>query len=178
MDMIFRKKISIVFLLTLLTAIIYGQPQTEAEELNLKAAFIYNFTRFIEWDDDVFPNEFVIGVVGNSMIGEPLEEIAQSHKASNKEIKIRRYNSLAEIEKCNILFISKNVKIPLADILAKSDLKKTLIVSEKVHYAEQGAGINFVILDKKLKFEVNKKAMTEAGLKVSSQLLKLAIIVD
>lgn len=176
--MVFRKKISIMFLLTLLTAIIYGQPQTEAEELNLKAAFIYNFTRFIEWDDDVFPNEFVIGIVGNSMIDEPLEEIAQSHKAANKQIKIRRYNSLDEIEKCNILFISKNVKISLVDILAKSDLKKTLIITEKVNYAQQGAGINFVILDKKLKFEINKKAMTDAGLKVSSQLLKLAIIVD
>ena len=176
--MVLRKKISIVFLLTLLTAIIYGQPQTEAEELNLKAAFIYNFTRFIEWDDDVFPNEFVIGIVGNSMIDEPLEEIAQSHKAGSKQIKIRRYSSVNEIEKCNILFISKNVKVSLPEILAKNDLKKTLIISEKANYAQQGAVINFVILDKKLKFEVNKKAMADAGLKVSSQLLKLAIIVD
>lgn len=180
MDMVFRKKISIVFLFTLVTAIVYGQsqPQTEAEELNLKAAFIYNFTRFIEWDDDIFPTDFVIGIVGNSMIDEPLEEIAQSHKAGNKQIKIKRYNSLDEIEKCNILFISKNLKISLIDILAKKDLKKTLIISEKVNYAQQGTGINFVIVDKKLKFEVNKKAIADAGLKVSSQLLKLAIIVD
>lgn len=176
--MLFRKKISILFLLTSLTLVVYGQTQTEAEELNLKAAFIYNFTRFIEWDDGVFPNEFVIGIVGNSMIDMPLEEIARSHKAGNKQIKIRRYTSLKEIEKCNILFISKNVKISLDDILTKNDLKKTLIVSEKANYAQQGAGINFVILDKKLKFEINQKALADAGLKVSSQLLKLAIIVN
>lgn len=176
--MIFRRKISILFLLALFTTSVIAQPQTEAEELNLKAAFIYNFTRFIEWDDDVFPNDFVIGVLGNSMIDEPLEEIAQSHKAVNKEIKIRRFTSLDEIEKCNILFISKNVKISLVDILAKTDLKKTLIISEKENYAKQGACINFVIINKKLKFEVNIKAIDNAGLKISSQLLKLAIIIE
>ncbi|HET6228341.1 MAG TPA: YfiR family protein [Bacteroidia bacterium] len=176
--MVFRKKIIIILLLTLLTPIVYAQPQTEAEELNLKAAFIYNFTRFIEWDDDIFPNEFVIGIIGNSNIDEPLEEIAQSHKAGNKKIKIKRFYSLDEIEKCNILFISKNVKISLDDVLLKPDLKKTLIIGEKESYAQLGAGINFVIIDKKLKFEVNKKSLNEAGLKVSSQLLKLAIIVN
>jgi len=176
--MVFGKKISILFLLTLLTGIVCAQAQTEAEELNLKAAFIYNFTRFIEWDDDIFPNEFVIGIIGSSKIDEPLEEIAQSHKAGNKEIKIKRYSSLEEVEKCNILFISKTAKISLSDVLAKGDLKKTLVIGEKENYAQWGAGINFVIVDKKLKFEVNKKSLSDAGLKVSSQLLKLAIIVD
>lgn len=176
--MMFKRKIGITFLLAFLTAIGYGQSRTEAEELNLKAAFIYNFTRFIEWDDDVFPNEFTIGILGNSMIEDPLQEIARSHKATNKEIKIKRFNSINEIEKCNILFISKSFKAPLTDLLTKTDLKKTLIIGEKTDYAKLGACINFVIVDKKLKFEVNKKALTDAGLKVSSQLLKLAIIVD
>jgi hypothetical protein len=171
-----RGKIILVLMLVLATWRSYAQ--SEAEESSLKAAFLFNFTHFIEWDDDVFPNEFVIGVVGNSLIEEPLEEIAKTRKVNNKKIVIKYFKSAADVEKCNILFLSKNSKTPLTEFLEKPELKKTLIVGEKEEYASMGAGINFVIVDKKLKFEINKKSLDGAGLKVSSQLLKLAIIIN
>ena len=171
-------KRKIIFLLLLMHSATAAFSQTEAEESNLKAAFIYNFTHFIDWDDDVFPNEFMIGVVGNSLIDGPLEEIARTRTVNNKKIIIKYFKSLSEVEKCNILFISKNLKTPLSEFLSKPELKKTLIVSEKETYALKGAGINFVIIDKKLKFEINTKSINDAGLKVSAQLLKLAIIVN
>jgi hypothetical protein len=65
----------------------------------------------------------------------------------------------------------------LEDILEKTSGKGTLIISEKNGYAVQGAGINFVIIKQKLKFEANVKALNAAGLTASSQLLKLAIII-
>jgi hypothetical protein len=174
--MIRRRKFILMVLVVFATGMSYAQ--TEAEESSLKAAFIYNFTHFIEWDDDVFTDNFIIGVVGNSLIDEPLEEIARTRKVGNKNITIRYYKSPEDIEKCNILFISKNNKAPLSEFLTKPELKKTLIIGEKEDYALKGAGINFVILDKKLKFEVNKRSLDDAGLKVSAQLLKLAIIIN
>lgn len=171
-----RMKCTLVFMFVLLTGVSYAQ--SEAEESSLKAAFIYNFTHFIEWDDDVFPNEFIIGVAGNSLIDEPLEEIAKTRKVNNKKIIIKYFQSVEDVEKCNILFISKNCKKPLAEFLEKPELKKTLIIGEREEYASMGAGINFVITDKKLKFEINKKSLDDAGLKVSAQLLKLAIIIN
>lgn len=170
------RKIILVFMFALIAMTSYAQ--TEAEESSLKAAFLFNFTHFIEWDDDIFPNEFLIGVVGNSLIDDPLEEIAKTRKVNNKKILIRYYKSAEDVEKCNILFISKSCRIPLSEFLEKPELKKTLIVGEKEEFAQNGAGINFVIVDKKLKFEVNKKSLDEAGLKISAQLLKLAIIIN
>jgi hypothetical protein len=75
------------------------------------------------------------------------------------------------------LFISQNSSIPLDDILAKTTGKGILIISEQDGYAELGTAINFVIVNRKLKFEANVKAINAAGLTASSQLLKLAIII-
>lgn len=171
-----RRKVIFLLLFLSTSGIVFAQ--TEAEESNLKAAFIYNFTHFIEWDDDVFPNEFVIGVVGRSLMDKPLEEIAKTRTVNDKKIVIKYFNTPEEIKKCNILFISKKTKIPLVEFLKIPALKKSLIISERDDYALKGAGINFVVKDNKLKFEVNTNAINNSGLKMSAQLLKLAIIVN
>jgi hypothetical protein len=171
------KKRFISLLMLLLTAgICYGQ--TEAEESNLKAAFIYNFTRFVEWDPTSIAEEFVIGVVGASSIDEPLEEISKTRTVNTKKIIIKHFEKIEDMDKCNILFIPKGVKIPIQEIIAKTENKNILLITEKQGYASKGASINFVIIENKLKFEANTAAINAAGLKVSAQLLKLAIIVN
>jgi hypothetical protein len=153
-----------------------GLQQEQAKEYNLKAAFIYNFTKYIEWNEPVDENEFIIGIIGESFINDPLAEIVKTETVDNKKITIRQFTKPADISLCHILFISHNCNFPLEDILEKTSGKGTLIISEKIGYAEQGAGINFVIIKQKLKFEANVKALNAAGLTASSQLLKLAII--
>lgn len=152
------------------------QKKESVTEYNLKAAFIFNFTRYIEWDASQVGNEFVIGVFGVSPINEPLLEIVKTETVYEKKISIRQFSKPSEIGFCNILFISQKAASSLDDILAKVAGKGTLIISEKEGYAALGAAINFVIVNSKLKFEANVKAINAAGLKVSSQLLKLAII--
>lgn len=154
-----------------------GLQQGQAKEYNLKAAFIYNFTKYIEWNEPADENEFIIGIIGESSINDPLAEIVKTETVDNKKITIRRFTKPSEITSCHILFISHNCSIPLEDILAKITSKGTLIISEKNGYAEQGTAINFVIVKQKLKFEANVKALNAAGLTASSQLLKLAIII-
>jgi hypothetical protein len=171
-----KKRLTFLLMLLLMAGICYGQ--TEAEESNLKAAFIYNFTRFIEWEPAAIANEFIIGVVGTSAIDNPLEEISKTRTVNTKKIIIKHFEKIEDIDKCNILFIPKNVKTPLEEFLAKIENKDVLLITEKQGYASKGASINFVIIDNKLKFEANQKAINSAGLKVSAQLLKLAIIVN
>jgi hypothetical protein len=167
----------ISLLMLFFTAVIcYGQ--TEAEESNLKAAFIYNFTRFVEWEPSSVANDFIIGIVGASSVDEPLEEISKTRTVNTKKIIIKHFEKPEDIDKCNILFIPKGVKIPLQDFLTKIETKDVLLITEKQGYASKGSSINFVLIDNKLKFEANQKAITSAGLKVSAQLLKLAIIVN
>ena len=149
----------------------------KASEYNLKAAFIYNFTRYIGWKDESGENDFIIGIIGTSPINDPLGEIVKTETVDNKKITIKRFSKPADISFCHILFISQNAGVALDDILAKTSGKSTLIISEQNGYAEQGTALNFVIVNNKLKFEANVKAINSAGLTASSQLLKLAIII-
>jgi hypothetical protein len=152
--------------------------QNERKEANLKAVFLYNFTRYIEWDSAVVTgNDFVIGIIGPSSITSPLLEIAKTNRVGNKRIMIRRYDKPEEISFCHILFIPQNLPFSLASILERTP-KGVLTVGEANGFAKQGTAFNFFISRDKLKFEANLKTLFLAGLKVSSQLLKLAVIVD
>ena len=148
-------------------------------EANLKAVFIYNFTRYIEWDSIANPdkNNFVIGIIGFSPVNNALAEIAKTNRVNNKRIVIRYYSKPEDIQDCHILFIPKGIPFSLASVLQRTG-KGTLTVSEEAGFAKQGTALNFFIDNDKVKFEANLHALFLAGLKDSSQLLKLAKIVD
>lgn len=154
-----------------------GWCQAREGEYNLKAAFVYNFTRYINWGSFIPENEFVIGILGSSSIYEPLEEIAKTRTVYDKKIIIRRFDRPEDIGFCNILYIPKNNSIPVNSIIQKVN-QGTLTISEEEGYARQGTAFNFVLVKDKLRFESNVRAINSAGLKASSQLLKLAIIVE
>lgn len=151
--------------------------QSQEEEYNLKAAFVYNFTKYVNWGLFTPEDEFIIGIVGASPIYEPLEEIAKTKTVNDKKIVIRRFDKPEDITFCNILYIPKDCPIPLYTIFSKVN-QGTLTISEEEGLARQGTAFNFVLVKDKLRFESNIRAITSAGLKASSQLLKLAIIVQ
>ena len=167
-------------------ALLFSSFQPDRDRMNeykLKAAFIYNFTLYIDWDaataaaSEVPANQYIIGVLGSSLINDPLQEIAKAKSGSDKKIVVKRFNDLAEITFCHILFIPQTCPYELDAILAKAP-KGSLVVGEKPGLAKKGCAMNFIIVNNKLKFESNLKAISSAGLKASSQLLKLAIIVE
>jgi hypothetical protein len=152
--------------------------QTVAQEYNLKAAFIYNFTKYITWNGaSENTNEFVIGIFGNSPISVPLGEIARTKKVNDKKIIIRYFRTPQDISYCNILFVSRRNIYPLSSVLQQVP-SGTLTIAEDDGMAAEGAAFNFVIEENRLKFEANLKAISAAGLKASSELLQHAIIVE
>jgi hypothetical protein len=151
--------------------------QQQEREANLKAAFIYNFTKYIVWDTTAAGNNFVIGIIGNSPVTGPLMEIAKSNNVENRKIVIKRFARPDDITNCDILFIPGSLPFSLESILGKLN-RGVLTISEEEGYAKMGTAFNFVIVNDKLKFEANLKAISSEGLKAGSQLLKLAIIVD
>jgi hypothetical protein len=173
-----RKKITAPLFLFLFLLGSFGPIRESTEEYSIKAAFIYKFTNYIDWPYQLANNEFVIGIVGPSPIKRPLTEIANTKTVKGKKIVIRQYESAAAIGNCQILFISQKTTEPLDEILAYTNARGTLVISERDGYASQGTDINFVVVDNKLKFEANLKAIDAAGLTASSQLLKLAILVN
>jgi hypothetical protein len=167
----------ILFLLSLCFFAGSVEAQSVVQEENLKAAFIYNFTKYIDWSDYNNSGVFIIGVIGPSPIIMSLNEIAKTNTVNNKRIIIKLYNKPEDIEYCNILFIPEKNPYPLQSILDKIN-KGTLTISEENGFAKQGTAFNFVVKNDKLKFETNLKALYLADLKAGSQLLKLAIIVN
>src|SRR6266498_3041223 len=78
---------------------------TQAQEYDLKAAYIYNITKFIYWEPTSPGNEFIIGVLGSSPIYEPLLDVVKKKTVNNKKIIIRQYAKVGDLNNCNILFI-------------------------------------------------------------------------
>jgi uncharacterized protein DUF4154 len=168
------KRSLILFLL--LTFMGLAKLHAQEQEADLKAVFIYNFTRYIDWGFNS-SDDFVIGVVTQSQVDKALAQIARTNTVKNRRIVIKHFSRPEDITYCNILFIPKNCPFPLQTILDKID-KGTLTVSEEPGFARQGTAFNFILINDKLKFEANLKAIYSAGLRAGSQLLKLAIIID
>lgn len=166
----------LLLLLIIVSRALHVTAQDQKPEADLKAAFIYNFTKYIEWTNPP-PENFVIGVIGASPIYQSLMEIALLKKVNEKFIVIKRFENPDDISYCNILFVAKNSGYSPAAILDRVQ-RGTLTISEETGFAAQGMAFNFIISNQKLKFEVNPKAINSAGLKASSQLLKLATIIN
>lgn len=167
-----------IFLLAVTFLLLGGNSITAQEnagnrEYGLKADFIYRFVDYVYWKDYSKSQIFKIAVLEESPITDAL-----LNTTKNKKIEIKVYKNLNELRFCNILFVPYNCTIPIETILAKFSGKPVLIVTEQNGYGKKGAHMNFVLVDNKLKFEVNLKAINKAGIGVSSFLLQHAIIVQ
>lgn len=144
---------------------------------DIKAVFIYKFTGYITWPDDE-AETFTIAVLGSSRIIEPLKEIAQKRKVDSREIVIRECTELEDISGSHILLISEAEEDHLDAILRKAETEKMLTVADSPGFAEKGVAIDFVSEEDRVGFEMNLSALKRSGLKVSSQLVKLATLVE
>lgn len=156
--------------------------RSQVPEYQLKAEFLERFTRFIEWPPDSSASDpsspFVIAVFGPNPFGRYLEEMAASRSVRGKPIKIHEISELDRIHECHILFVPQSGKRLLQKILARTESKPILTVSDTAGFAEKGVLINFYSSDDRLGFEINDAAARKSGLRVSSKLLKLARIVN
>jgi hypothetical protein len=172
--MILKRFFSLFFISFLSAAVV---AQVSEQEANLKAAFIYNFTKYIDWGKYNDRSQFVIDVLGDAPITGSLQQIATDNTVNDKPIVVHIIDNPSQATNCDILFISRNCRFTLDKILPEVG-KGVLTISEEPGYANQGTAFNFIIVNNKLKFEANLKAISLAGLKAGSQLLKLAKIVE
>lgn len=143
----------------------------------MKAIFIMNFTKLIEWPLAYREGAFVVGVVGDSPIYTELIKMSKTKKVSNQSLQIKKFASINDVNKCHILYVSQNKCGDINSIVSKVSLHSTLIITEKQGLVDKGAGINFVVKDNRQKFELNKNNVEKYKLKVSSNLEALAFVV-
>ena len=158
------------------TGILSHPPQQDMDYTQeLKAVFIYNFTKYMNWMDSEPSGTFDIAVVGKSEIVDPLRLISQKRRVNQKDIQIKYFENADEINGCHILFIPETARSQLNRIINKIQDKNTLIISEIDGALSRGVMINFLIVKDRIKFEINLKSMKKSGFQPSSELLKLAV---
>lgn len=167
----------------------------------LKAAFLYNFMKFVEWPDNSSrsdnsgqpPKPFVLCVLGEDSLKAPLNSLAdktikdrpvkvlfidsfETVKKKNREATVEDY--LDQLQKtivsCHLLFVGAAEKERLAEILKLSEKKPILTVSDISNFASLGGVIEFVTENNKMRFDINLISAEAKTLKISSQLLQLA----
>lgn len=136
---------------------------------------MYNFTKFITWPVDN-AKTFNLCILGNDPFVELIDPIEQ-RSAMGRPIKVFKFDSFRsmdhELPHCHILFVSSSVK----NMLPVQDLVNTLVVGEGGEFIDQGGMIGFVNKEGKIKLQINLKAITRSGLKVSAKLLEVADVV-
>ena len=147
---------------------------TNAQNYKLHAVYINSFIRYVQWP--INEGNFTIGVVGDSPIIEHLEKLAEAKKAGSRDIFIMKFSSAESAMPTDILFIAKESTNKMDALKSKLGKASTLIITEKEGAGMNGSGINFVERNGKLAFELNKSALEEVGLKVSTELTRLAIV--
>jgi len=157
----------------------YGKSQ-RAAEYQIKAAYIYNFAKFVNWPSKVFADAsspIVIGVLGEDPFGNTLEQTVKDKTVNGRKLQARRFDKINEVERCHILFVSSSEKMRLSRVLEQVRGSNVLTIGELGGFARQGGVIGFTMEGNKVGFEINIGAAKKAGLDVSSQLLKLAKVV-
>ncbi len=158
-----------------------GAQAKAPSEYAVKAAFLYNFTKFVEWPPDV-PDEkdslLQICVIGENPFGNELENIIEGMKVGGKSVTVSYTRSAEEILSYDVVFIAQSEESTLDRMLKILTNRAILTVSDIDDFAERGGTIGFFAEDDRIRFEINVDAAEETGLQISSKLLRLARIVD
>jgi hypothetical protein len=152
--------------------------QAEAlEEYQVKAAFLYQFTKFIEWPAEAFPDAnapFSICVAGVDPFGNILNQLLQQKTVGQRRLELRRSTHKKDLQGCQILFISASERKRFPAILTKVKGSPVVTVSESDRFMQAGGAINFFLSEERVRFDINLGATEGTGLKVSSRLLSVA----
>jgi hypothetical protein len=162
----------------LLLALLLAVPAhlgAQAAEYDVKAAFLYNFTKFVDWPPSAFPdpNNLKICVLGDDPFGKSLRSVAGEQVGSHK-LTVMQTESISRPTGCQVLFISRSERERLPQILAAIKESPVLTVGDTNGFADHGVIINFVLEGSKVRFEINTDSADRAGIKISSKLLQLA----
>jgi hypothetical protein len=144
---------------------------------DVKAAFLFNFTKFVQWPAGAFPNDtstFEIGILGDDTVGDSLRETIRGKTVDGRELRLKRVSAADNLEQLQVLFISKSDTSRVLDLVTRMTGKAVLTVADSPGFCQSGGVIQFDIDNDQVRFEINLEAAQRSRLNVSSKLLALA----
>jgi hypothetical protein len=157
-----------------------GAAAAPGRECEIKAAFLYNFTKFVAWPAQTFATAdapIVMGVLGDSPCVQALERLVKDRKVNGRTIVVRRIASAEQAKGTHLLFVGSAQEAQFAGLEPALHSLPVLTVGESPGFATLGGAIDFVPQGDKIRFEINIDVAEHAGLKISAQLQKLAAVV-
>jgi hypothetical protein len=147
------------------------------EEYRLKAAFVFRFPQFVDWPASALAGRdaLQICVYRPNPFGVALQELTAGETVNGRLLETRDVSQSDGLDGCHVLFIPAAADPELPEVLTRTARHPVLTVGETPRFLEQGGIINLRIVENRLRFEVNAQAATSSGLRLSSQLLRLAI---
>jgi hypothetical protein len=170
-----KLRMSLVFLLPLACSATHAYAENIELEYRVKSAFLYNFTKFIEWPvPEVTRSDFVMCVAGNSQFHANLMDTIGNKQNHNQQIIFNFIRHPSEARNCQLVFLDFADRESLREWVSSMAELAVLTVSDKQEFINMGGMIQFVIVDGKIRFDINQSAAKISSIKVSSKLLRLA----
>lgn len=182
-----------LFLLTVIQPV-QAEENIADSEYQIKAAFLYNFLKFVDWPKSKTedPNKpVVIGIIGQDVFKDAFDS-AKNRTIEGQKVIIKKYKGMAELQKTdstkdfnrhpdieairksNLLFICPSEKDYITKILKSLEGQSILTVADTQGFLEAGGIINLIMEENKVRFEINMEAAKKAQIGIRSQLLRLA----
>ncbi|MFH1679271.1 MAG: YfiR family protein [Candidatus Eisenbacteria bacterium] len=177
-----KRLISLILVLPI-TATLLGETRALADkpsEYEIKAAFLYNFAKFVKWPHDSLPepdSPIVIGVLGKDPFGPVLDEIVRDKPIDGRPIRVKRLTGPRDAAGIQILFVSITDEAELARAFKEIEPRGMLVVGETKEFAHDHGTVRFFLEENRVRFEINVAAADRAGIKIDVKLLKLARVI-
>jgi hypothetical protein len=148
-----------------------------ASEYEVKAAFLFQFSRFVEWPPEAFASAdapLVICVLGKNPFGSTLREIAQGESVQAHALVVKSHDRVEDVGECHIVFLSSSEEAITQQVLTSLAGKRILTVGDSDDFTRRGGVIGFVTVNGKVKLQVNRSSAETAQLRISAKLLRVA----
>lgn len=153
---------------------------SDSSEYLIKAGFTYNFAKLMQWPANAFAkpdSPIVIGILGADSFGGTLDDVLAGKKVNNRSFVVKHLKWGNDFKDCNILFVSSSEAAHFDEIFHVIKGMPILTIGDSPTFARRGGIINFILVDDKVRFEVNTEAAKQADISISSRLLSLAKII-
>ena len=143
----------------------------------IHSQMMYNFIKYVQWPNETEGGEFVVGVMGDDEVLNTLKQWYDGKPKGSKKYVIKKITSPGEAATCSVVYLGRSKSNQFEEIKNTISGKPVLTITNGNGLAQKGSCINFKVIDGKLKFEMNQGTLTNSNLKVSRQLVSMAILI-
>lgn len=171
-----RPLLRLALLLALCAAAVPARAAEVYRQDEVKAAFLYRFAGFVEWPSETMRRPvFTIAVLGSEGVADELDKLLPRHTVGKLPVRVLRLSRPEDAAGAQMLYVGSAWRRDLRAVADALRKQPVLLVSDRERGLDDGATVNFLMVDRRLRFEVSAPAAQRAGLKLGSGLLTVAV---